>query len=184
MRRIIVLAVVALLANAALVLAQTPHNSGFVLSPMHVTALKAVPYLYVSEQTTLDTIGEVLDKRLNEMNRAIKDGAFLPSGPPVFVYHNAGRDRSKPFTLDVGFPVAENTVAAGDYQLGKLESERSATAVYVGPINQIGQAYGQLFGQIFGAGYMPSGIRRERYLYWEDADSSNNVILIEVLLQK
>jgi len=157
-------------------------NPDFVLSPIKYTSLKAMPYMYVTEQVTLDTLGEIVDKRFEEMQQAMKDGGFQPAGPPVFIYHNSGLDRKAPFKLDVGFPVTPDAVAAGDYQLGKPESKFSATTVYVGSMRAIGQAYRRIYEQIIMEGHVPSGDRRERYLYFEDEDSKNNVILIEIQL--
>jgi len=185
MGKMIVIAIVAILACQVPLHAQTTRrNPDFVLTPIKITSLKASPYMYVSEQTTIDTIWDVIDKRMREMNVGMKDGAFSPAGPPVFVFHDAGPDRNKPFTLDIGFPVDANAVAAGDYQLGKLESTREATAVYMGSFLQLGQAYRRIYAEIFAAGLTPTGDRRERFLYYDDFESTNNVVLIEIMVKK
>jgi len=89
-----------------------------------------------------------------------------------------------PFTLQVGFPVANATQPVGTYQVGKLDSMRSLTALYSGPVSKIGQAYGQIFTQLTALGEAPSDERRERYLYWEGPESPNNVIQIEIGLRE
>jgi effector-binding domain-containing protein len=183
MQKWIVLELLAVLMLPLAGYAQSSSKPNFVLSPMHIGTLKETTFMYVTETTTIDTIGDSVDKHMREMETAIKDGAFLPSGPPVFVYHNASAERDKPFKLDIGFPVADGTVPAGDYQTGKLPAAKSAVFLFMGPLMSIGQAYGRMYNQIIGAGYIPAGDRRERYLYFEDYDSPNNVIMIEIMIQ-
>ncbi|HUB24055.1 MAG TPA: GyrI-like domain-containing protein [Tepidisphaeraceae bacterium] len=184
MRKLIYAACLAALMLPIVSRGQTTRPAGnFVISPMHIGTLKDLPFMYITETTTIDTAWEAIDKHMQEMHTAIKDGAFLPAGPPVFVFHNAPFDRDKPFKLDVGFPVADGTVPAGDYQVGKLESAKAAVFLYMGPLMSLGQAYGRIYMRIIGAGYQPTGDRRERYLYFEDVDSPNNVIMIEIMIQ-
>jgi hypothetical protein len=184
MRSFVVFAIAIFVAFLSTAQAQekAKPNADFVLSPIKFTSLKETPFMYVTEQVTQDTIVDVIEKRMGEMHQAMKDGGFQPAGPPVFVFHNSGLDRKAPFKLDVGFPVAPDAVAAGDYQLGKLESKFSAVTVFVGSTRALGQAYRRLYEQLIMDGHVPSGDRRERYLYFEDADSTNNVILIEIQL--
>jgi effector-binding domain-containing protein len=114
----------------------------------------------------------------------IKAGQFLPSAAPAFVYRGAGSlDRSKTFTLEVGFPVADDTKPVGDFKIGKLESLKCATTIYMGPSREIGRAYERIYAQIFAQGLVPSDVRRERYLYYDGDSSKNNIVLIEIALK-
>jgi effector-binding domain-containing protein len=167
----------------ALAQTQPPGKPEYTVSPMRIATLKDTAYMYESQQATLATVGPIVDKQMNEMTSAMKDGAFSPTGPPIIVYHGATTDPDKQFTVDLGFPVADTATAGGDFQLGKVKGVMSATAVFTGPMTQIRQAYVRLFGQLIAAGHTPTEERRERYLYWEGADSTNNVVLIEIELQ-
>jgi len=175
--------VVSLTQLPALAQTPTPGKPEFTVSPMRIATLKDTAYMYQTEQVTLATIGPIIDKHMNEMTSAMKDGAFSPTGPPIIVYHGASTDPEKQFTVDLGFPVADTATAGGDFQLGKVKGVMSATAVFTGPMSQIRQAYVRLFAQLIAAGHTPTDERRERYLYWEGADSTNNVVLIEIELQ-
>jgi effector-binding domain-containing protein len=180
MRGAIISTVVTILLAQVSVQAQDKYTQ----SPMKVTQLKTTAYFYVTEQTTLANIGPVLTKRMAELTQAFKDRAFEPSSGPICIYHGATSDPNKPFTVDIGYPVTGDVPAGGDYKLGQVQSALAATTLYMGPISQIGQAYGRLYGQVYAAGHVPTDVYREHYLYWEDDQSSNNVVMIEILLQK
>jgi effector-binding domain-containing protein len=163
--------------------ATAPSDEAYTLSAPRVAHLAPCTYFYTSVQTTYDKMSAVVPQLSSDMHTAMQNAGIAPMGAPIFVYKGAGYDPTKPFTLEYGFPVSDATKPVGPYQVTKLDSTKSMTAVYCGPVSKIGDAYRQIFTQIMAAGEQPTDARRERYLYWENHDSPNNVILIEIGLQ-
>jgi len=186
MRRSIVLIVIAILLPAGFLQAQAlpGDKGGYTLSPARTAQLKATDYVYASAETSYADMGNVLSAVLMQFSDAIKSGQLQPSGGPVFEYVGAGEDRNKTFTLRVGYPVAAGTKAFGGFQVGKLESKKSAVAVFIGRRESLNAAYQKLYTQIGAAGLTPGDVRREHYLYYEDEASSNNVTMIEIELKQ
>ena len=89
---------------------------------------------------------------------------------------------AKEMIIDIGFPVGENTSAIPGMEVGRLESGLAATSIYTG--STTGMNMGHLYSEIEAAGHMPSGVMRMRNLYYEDDKSPNNIVLIEIMLQK
>jgi effector-binding domain-containing protein len=162
--------------------AAAPTGEGYTLSSPRITTLAPRTYFFATTQTTYDKISEIAPRLTADLETAMRSAAIAPRGAPIFVYKNAGA-MGQPFTLEIGCPVADGTQPVGQYQVVKLDGMRSMTAIFTGPVSKIGQAYEQLFPQITAAGESPATERRERYLYWENPESPNNVILIEIGLQ-
>jgi hypothetical protein len=185
-RRFIVFIVIAILFPAGLLSAQglPGDKGGYTLSPPRTSTLKGADFAYVSVQTTYADMGTVLSAIMMQFDDSMKSGQFLPTGGPVFEYQGAGEDRNKTFTMRIGYPVAAGTKAFGGFQVGKLEPKKSATTVFIGRRDSLSAAYQKLYTQIGAAGLTPGDMHRERYLYYEDEASNNNIMLIEVELKE
>jgi effector-binding domain-containing protein len=164
--------------------ATAPSDAGFTLSTPRVAHLAPCTYFYTSVETTYDKMNTVVPQMASDISIAMQNAGIAQTGAPILVYKGAGADPGKPFTLEFGFPVSNATQPVGLYQVAKLDSVKSMTAVYCGPVSKISEAYRQIFAQIMASGEAPSDERRERYLYWEGHDSPNNVILIEIGLRE
>jgi effector-binding domain-containing protein len=150
------------------------------ISRMRVQDYPAKHFAYMSTETTLTQISETVQDLMPKLQQAMKDAGAAPTGPGTFVYQGITQDPNKPFTLEIGFPVAEGTKEAGDMKVRTLEAFHCASVIYSGPISQVTQAYQQAFTDLFTAGLQPTGETREMYLYWEAIDSPNNIELIMV----
>lgn len=181
------LAVLAMSISQHWAMAQTPASQpaqpAFSLSPPRITQLKTITYLYLSESATYTTVGEVVTRRLRELNDIVKHAGIAMTGAPVVIYHGANFDPNSQFVLDIGLPVDDNTTAVGKAQVRTLGPVRSLTAVFVGPIHRIGRAYGRMYARLNDEGIAPTDEYREHYLYWESDDSPNNVVMIEIPLR-
>ena len=188
MRNTIAYSSIVMLIACALVRADVattaPSDEGFTLSPPRVAKLAPCAYYYTSAQTTYDKGGMVAGQLTGEVKSAMANSRTEPVGGPIFVYKDSGIDPAKPFTLQVGFPVANGTEPVGTFQVGQLDSVRALTALYSGPVSKIGQAYARSFARLKELGEQPSGERRERFFYWEGPESPNNVIQIEIGLRE
>ena len=149
-----------------------------IVTKLRVQDLPAITYFYIPTETTLERIGETVQEIMPKMLSTIQENRVNITGPGEFVYHGVTQDPTKPFQLEIGFPVAEGTKEAGDCKVRKLEAFHCASVIYSGPVAQVGQAYQQLFTELFAAGMQPTGETREMYLYWESPESANNIELI------
>ncbi len=161
--------------------AANPDLPDFVICDLRVQEFPARTYLYTEQQTTLAQIGPTVGQMMGKIVQAIGGGEFNVVGPPIFVYDGATGEMDKPFTLQVGFPVADGTKSDDDeLRVRPLERYRCATVLYSGSMANIGQAYQRIFPELAQAGLTPVGGSREMHLYFESPESPNNVVLIQV----
>jgi effector-binding domain-containing protein len=164
--------------------------SAVTLGDVRIQTLKPYSYAFVSTQTTLNKILDAVDALMPKIDAAIDAGKLRAIGPVVFTYHGATEDRDKTFTLDIGVIVKDGTPKPDGIEIITVGPSSCATVIYAGPISQIGQAYGKLFGQASGKlygeigrrGLQPTDVSREVYLYWEGAESANNLIQVQAEL--
>jgi predicted transcriptional regulator YdeE len=154
-----------------------------VVSKSRVLTISATTFFYTTTETSLKEIDTVAKDTMQTLHAAIKDGKLHPTGAPIFIYHGVNEDPDHKFTLQIGFPVADDTAAFGDFKVIKLPEFHCATALYSGPLKQQTEAWQSLYGDLFAAGMQPSDEAREEYLKFDGEDSPNNVILIEAGLQ-
>jgi len=153
------------------------------VGPMRVEHLKGFSYIYVSRQATLKTIGQVFSVEVPKLLAALKTGEIQLRGGLIAVYHGMTADRNQKFDVDIGFPVDEGAMAPEGYQLVPLNAADCATVLFSGHMAEIGQAYQQLYSRLYARGLQPAPETREYYLYVEDYDSPNNVVLVAVVLK-
>jgi len=151
----------------------------FTISDMRVQMIAGFTYLYDSSETTLEKMGDPIGRTIPALEKEIAAGKFHPVGPLAFVYRDM-KDVSQPFQLDIGFPVPPDTAAVGDFKTRKVEPFKCATVLYSGPMSKISEAYQKLISQIFAANLKQTTTIQEFHLYWEGAESPNNVVLIQV----
>jgi effector-binding domain-containing protein len=147
---------------------------------MHIQRIPAINYFYGSAETTFAQLPETTGRIMPDIIKSQEEGKVRSVGPDLFVYRGLTGDMGKPFTLEMGFPVAEDAKAFGNFRIRKLDPVRCATILYTGPTARISKAYEKLMPAIFAAGLKPTGESREFYLYWENPDSLNNVVQIQV----
>jgi len=152
------------------------------LGDVRIQTLKPYTYAFVSTQTTLNKILDTVDALMPKIDAAIDAGKLRAIGPVVFTYHGATGERDKEFTLDIGVIVKDGTPKPDGIQVITVGPSSCATVIYAGPISQIGQAYGKLYGEIGRRALQPTDICREVYLYWEGAESANNLIQVQAEL--
>ena len=148
------------------------------IGPMRLRELPAFGYLYVTRNTTLNTIGPTVDAKIAKLLAAMKANGIGPVGPPVLIYHNMTGDPNQKFDLDIGMEVADSAVAPAGYKLAHKAAAHCATVLFGGSVADLGQAYKELFTNLSTRDLIPTGETREYYLTWDGGQSPNNVIWI------
>ena len=82
--------------------------------------------------------------------------------------------------MQVGMPVKEGATAFGDFKVRKTAEFKCATILLTGSLAHLSEAYERLMGEMEKAKLVPIGESREAYLYWEGAESPNNVVQIQM----
>jgi effector-binding domain-containing protein len=155
----------------------------YLVGEMHVQDLPAVTYIYGSSQTTFDKMMDLVNKYIPLLTKGIEDGTIRAKGPAMFIYKGVQEDMSKPFTLEIGWCVADDAKDVGELKVRKLPAAKYATMLYTGSTANASKIYEKLMPAIAKAGLTPAGDVREMYIYWERPDSLNNVIQVQVELK-
>lgn len=150
----------------------------FVFGQMRVQTMPGVPFFFVRAETTMDGLGEAIDRLMPLLLAERNQGGVTTAGPVVIRYLGEGMTRS--FVLEAGFPVAEGTQPAGEAQVVTLPPFRCASLLYSGGLDHLSDAYDLLMEGIEDAGLQHVEEAREWYLHFEGDDSPNNVTLIQL----
>lgn len=145
-----------------------------------VQRFPAMTVLCKTTRTTLMEVGKVAGPIIESLMKTARESGIPIEGSPMFLYHDASPDPSKPFDLDVAVLVHADAKPAGDAKVKQLPAFNCVSTVYCGPMFRIGEAYGQLMAQYQAAGVQPTDETREMFLYWEAPDSPNNVTLVQI----
>ena len=156
---------------------QVKTEPEFAVGPMRVQTLGGFTYLYQSKEITQAQLPMTFGELTGSVMAGMKEANVQPLGGVIASYRGA-TDMAKPFTLECGFSVPVETKTVGDLKLRKLEPFRAATVIFSGSIGRIREGIQQLQQEMARAGLKSSGEYREYYLYWEDFNSPNNVILL------
>ena len=188
MRQIIAFTLIAIFAGQLAARADGPTTvpaaDTYSLSPIRIEQLKDSSYLYLSSQATYADVPNTIQKMMAKLTKQMQPlGLSGIAGAPVIVFRGQTMDPTMPFSMEFGFPVVDGTKPMGDCKIGKLDSAPAAVTIYTGSMVQFGKAIGEVYSQLIADGHIPSDTHRERYLYWEDPQSSNNVVMIEILLR-
>lgn len=184
MFRLTVFSIVVLTLALTLVAQQAPKESGVAVSPMTVRTLKGGTFLYRSVEADMQNSATLIETEMKSLGEEMKSAKIMPIGSPVFVFQNPTTETGKAFAIEMGFPVAADTNAPAGSKVRSLEPLRAATVMFSGPTTALAGAYEQMYQQIGQAGLTPGTELRQYSLYWEGVDSPNNVMLLQVGLEK
>jgi len=149
---------------------------------VRIRTLAPRTYAYVETETTFTELGNAIGDAMGKVQKAVEDGTIKVDGPFVLAYPkgSAHRTPDKPFQLHIGLMVKDESKGGGDVKVRKTEPFKAATVMYVGPVMEIGRCYEKLFPAIEKMGLTPSGEEREFTLYFEDLESPNTVVMVQV----
>ena len=128
------------------------------------------PAILISEEQTTAVIHLVvpgkdmpkyMDPAIQEVLKVMADQGLAPAGP-MFSYHH--RRPSDTFDFELGFPVARVIQPTGRVVNGTLPAEKVVRAVYQGPYEALGSAWGELQAWVLDRKIAGTGRFWERYL--------------------
>jgi effector-binding domain-containing protein len=150
-------------------------EEAFVVTPMRVQEFPARTYFYVTAETTLAQIAPVATEMMKRLHETMDDNKIKPLAAPIMIYKGMTQDPNKPFEIQVGMPVADDTKEAGEAKVRQLEPFKAATIVYSGPLANVHEAWSNLFKEMFEAGLQYTGEMRDTFLDFTSPESVNNV---------
>lgn len=106
---------------------------------------------------------------LAELHQALAERGVEPTGP-WFTHHL--RMDPDVFDFEIGLPVAEAITPSGRVAAGELAAARVARAVYSGPFEGLGAAWGELDAWIVAGGHRAAADLWERYLAGPEASAN------------
>ena len=127
------------------------------------TQLTAVIHLTVPRAEIRDVMGP----GIGEVRAAVAAQGITPAGP-WFTHHL--RMAPDVFDFEVGVPVAVAVASAGRMRPGRLPAATVAQAVYRGPYEGLGAAWGELEAWIAAEGHTPAPDLWEAYAVGPEAD--------------
>jgi effector-binding domain-containing protein len=157
-----------------------PQAAEYLVGEMHIQDLPEMNYVYGSSETTFDKMLDVINKYIPIITKGIEEGQLRSGGSAMFVYKGMTEDMSKPFTLEIGWCVPPEAKAFGELKVRKVKAAKCATMLYTGSAANMSKVYEKLMPAIKAAGLTPAGDMREMYLYWENPESANNVIQVQM----
>ena len=159
---------------------EPPKPAEYLIGEMHLQTVPAQDFIYGSAETTFEKIGDVVNKYIPLLVDGIQEGKIIQKSCAMFVYKGMVEDMSKPFTLEVGWCVSDKAKEVGELKLRKTAEFKCATILYTGSLSNRGKAYEKLMPAVLAAGLKPAGDSREMYLYFEEPESPNNVVQIQM----
>ena len=106
-------------------------------------------------------IAKVMGPGIGELMAVVKTQGIGPTGP--WLSHHLQMDPHI-FDFEIAVPVSSAVVATGRVKSGRLPGGRVARAVYQGPYEGLGSAWGNFDKWITGHGHMPARDLWECYL--------------------
>jgi effector-binding domain-containing protein len=103
------------------------------------------------------------------------------NGPLMLTILGYQGDPSQSFTIEVNFPYwTKNDDYEGPYVYRTAPKFKCASLIYQGPISGTSAAWGKLVEAAIGAGHQPVAESRELFLNFENPESPNNVIELQL----
>lgn len=162
--------------------ATQPAGPAWTMSVLRDQELSEVPnYLYVTAKTPMNDMAKVPFKELvDKVARTMEDNKIAPAGPCIMCYNGVTEDMTKEIEITIGFQVGPSVKPVGGCQTKSLPAFKCAATTFSGAVTHMSEAYPAIYGAFFQSGRIPAGEGREYYLYWDEKNPDNDVILISI----
>ncbi len=188
MRTLLATAAVMFLIAATLIqptAAESKVDHPWYLSEVIEKSVRELPiFMSVTATTTIPKVQETVAAKFGPMGKTAKAAGVGFEGPAIFIYRGSTGDMEQPFDLTMGMPVTADAKDVGEYKVAKLPGYQCLSTYYTGDITHLGEAWGKFSGQAMQRGAQPTGDSREVYLFWEGPDSPNNVLELQIGIER
>jgi effector-binding domain-containing protein len=131
------------------------------ITPPELTTTTDVPAATIHLVVPGKDMPKYMDPAIQEIIQVLADQGMRPVGP-MFSYHH--RRPSDTFDFEIGFPVAKRMDEKGRVKNSALPAAKVVRAVYQGPYEQLGNAWGELQAWVRDQKLQEDGRFFERYL--------------------
>lgn len=126
-----------------------------------IKEMEAVDLIGIELVTSAESIAAYATAALDRIYDGLNDNSITPAGPSRLVYHEMNSDSWK---IEVCVPVSGAADPPAGLSLRRFEGGRAATALHVGPYDQLGPAYRELETWIEEQNLEPVGPPFDSYL--------------------
>lgn len=121
---------------------------------------EALPALSVKTVTSISNLPNEIGRIYGSIVAYLAQKGEEPLGPAFVGYHNMDMEKLE---VEIGFPVAKETVGAGEIISSSIPAGKKATGIHKGPYREISSTYAALGKWLAEKGYTPSGMVFEFY---------------------
>jgi effector-binding domain-containing protein len=140
-------------------------------------------YLCLKKELKLAEMSEFAVAAITELFQKSTEQKLGQGGPVMFTYFNFTGDPDQKFTAEIALPINKKEVEkSGGPYLRETSKFKCASAIYQGPLKKIGEVWGAFVGAAMQKGE-PTGESRELFLYYESAESPNNIVELQMGLK-
>ena len=129
----------------------------------------------------MSDVGAFAAETFASVGRKATDLRLGQNGPIFLTFFGYKGDPSQSFTLEADFPYfTKNEQYQGPFAYGAAAKFKCACVIYQGPLAGSAAAWEKLVQDARNAGYHLTDESREVFLNWEDAESKNGVIELQL----
>jgi DNA-binding transcriptional MerR regulator len=128
---------------------------------MKLTDVEPVEVIGLTFKAAPEELNEEGGKAMGQLAAGLHTAGIDPAGPPRWVYRSMDDDS---WTIEACFPISGVESAPVGFTLHRLDGGRAATALHVGPYDELGMAYRELEVWIEKQGLVATGPTFDVYL--------------------
>lgn len=152
---------------------------------MHIER-KSIPAATVIEAAATLTIPEIAAHAAKIIPMLLAEAEhrkMAVTGPCVFTYEGCDGSLGREFSMKIAFPV-DACRGQGAFTCAEIPAHQCLSTLYRGPMKGIGPAWSAFTPQAVQSGLALESVGREVYVEWIDEDSAENLIELQIPLQK
>lgn len=139
------------------------------LQDIKIIETKEQPVISIREATPMQSIPQEMGRIFSEICALMQKKEIAPIGPPFAYWHDM---KDGMVDMECGFPVSGSVDLEGQIKNNKLPGGKVATALHIGPYENLAEAYQEVLSWINEQGYQASGKSWESYLTGPDVEPS------------
>jgi effector-binding domain-containing protein len=136
----------------------------------------AQPALTVRMHAAVQDLPQALGKAYSAIMQYLGELGEQPTGMPFAAYYNMDMQN---LDIEAGFPVARKIAGKGEIQASEFPGGKLASAIHIGPYEQMMSAYETLTQWIKANGYEATGVAYE--LYYSEPGTPPQEIKTEIV---